>query len=127
MPRTGRGGSRVGKPGTAYANRTDLNAQPVRTATGQAYGKAGEQAAQQTAIPIPQTPGIPPPQPQTPGQQPPSVPTGGLYDPSTRPDEPVHAGLGQPGVDPISPADILRRIYAMYPNDDIRRALAQMQ
>lgn len=53
MPRTGRGGAREGTPGTAYGNRTDLNAaMPVQAATGQGYGEAGMQKAAQRAIPV---------------------------------------------------------------------------
>ena len=53
MPRTGRGGVRQGTPGTAYGNRTDLNAAlPVQAATGQGYGEAGAQQAAQRAIPV---------------------------------------------------------------------------
>ena len=53
MPRTGRGGVRQGTPGTAYGNRTDLNAAlPVQAATGQGYGEAGMQKAAQRAIPV---------------------------------------------------------------------------
>jgi hypothetical protein len=52
MPR-GRGGARSGTPGTAYGNRTDLNAKmPVQTATNQAYGVAAQQRAAQQAIPV---------------------------------------------------------------------------
>ena len=55
MPRKGRGGSREGQPGTAYANRTDLNMrgpQPVTTVPGQAYGEATMQKQAQQAVPM---------------------------------------------------------------------------
>ena len=52
MPRA-KGGARTGAPGTAYANRTDLNTKmPVQTATNQAYGVAAQQRAAQRAIPV---------------------------------------------------------------------------
>jgi len=55
MPRTGRGGSRTGKDGTAYSNRTDLNAAkplPVQAAPDQTYGVAKQQREAQQAIPL---------------------------------------------------------------------------
>lgn len=52
MPRA-KGGVRTGAPGTAYGNRTDLNAKmPVQAATNQAYGVAAQQRAAQRAIPV---------------------------------------------------------------------------
>lgn len=84
----GRGGARVGKPGASYSNRTDLNAQPVRTQTGQTYGEAGAERAAQQAMPLA-------------GQPTPPDPTGGLYAPTQRADEPVTAGMAQgPGAGP---------------------------
>jgi hypothetical protein len=90
MPRNGRGGKRVGRPGTAYAQRTDLLEQPIRTAPNQPYGHAKAQADAQRAMPLAQVQGAPPsPMPGAPGE----VALGGLYAKSTRPDEPVQAGL----------------------------------
>jgi len=108
MPRTGRGGAREGTPGTAYGNRTDLNAaMPVQAATGQGYGQAGAQQAAQRAIPVaPQQVSVAPAQapaqaaPAQPttitGQMPslPSYPGELKFDhPTDRPDEPITAGL----------------------------------
>lgn len=105
MPRTGRGGAREGTPGTAYGNRTDLNAaMPVQTATGQGYGEAGMQKAAQRAIPVaPQQVSVA--APQAPAQAAPTTITGQMpqlpaypgelkYDhPTDHPDEPITAGL----------------------------------
>lgn len=110
-----RGGSRAGKPG-AYANRTDLNAQkslPVRAATNQSYGKAGQQLAAQRTVPMapPPTPVASPPLqtspvPLTSGtgaggaapgtSPPPGVAPGSLgilNRPTERPGEPVTTGI----------------------------------
>lgn len=133
MPRTARGGKRVGKPGASYSNRTDLNAQPIRTVPGQEYGAAKAQADAQRAMPIPQVPAVPVGAAPAPG-----VPSsagapelGGLYQASTRPDEPVQAGLAiGPGEGPIAgptPRDILAAIYRLHPNDDIARTLGRMR
>jgi hypothetical protein len=115
MPRTGRGGTRIGAPGAAYGNRTDLAGKgPVRggrldlsAAPNQPYGQAGGQIDAQRAIPMgtpalpgpaggtPPTPGpaaVPPPQP---GQLP------SLTAPTGRPQEPVTAGMASgPGAGP---------------------------
>lgn len=107
MPRTGRGGVRQGTPGTAYGNRTDLNAAlPVQAATGQGYGEAGAQQAAQRAIPVaPQQVSVAAPQAPAQGQPAPTTITGQMptlpsypgelkFDhPTDRPDEPITAGL----------------------------------
>lgn len=90
MPRTGRGGPRVGQPGKAYPNRSDLRAQPVRTAPGQVYGQAAAQAEAQKALPLSQL--APPPSPN-PAPAPSPVLAPPLTDPTQRPAEPVTAGL----------------------------------
>ncbi len=129
MPRTGRGGARVGKPGTSYGNRTDLNAQPIRTAPGQAYGKATEQANAQAAMPIPQVAATPGAQVGTAAAPPPGF--GGLYSPTMRVDEPVQAGLpigpGEGAVTGPSPREILAAVMRLYPNDDVASALSRMR
>lgn len=107
----GSGGTRVGKQGRAYPQRSDLNALPVRTATGQTYGQAGAQQAAQSAVPMA------PPRPTTP-----------LGAPTTRPNEPVTAGLPtgagpgpevlmNPAVD--STRQQLAALYRLYPNNDL--------
>jgi hypothetical protein len=84
----GRGGPRRGQQGKSYPNRSDLNAQPVRTAPSQHYGDAAASAAAQAAVPLAQTPVL------------------GLNAPSTRPGEHVMAGAPQgPGPGP----DVLPR------------------
>lgn len=125
MPRVrkdNRGGPRLGKPGQAYQNRTDLN-QPVRTTTGQQYGQAQQQQQSQQQIPLPQAP---------PPMGPPPTP---LDAPSGRPDEPVTSGapLG-PGPGPeslglpeppaqLSPIEELRAIASVYDYPEIRELL----
>lgn len=94
MPRKGRGGSRIGRSGEVYTNRTDLN-QPVRT-TGErepVYGTKKRQAEVIQAGQMGQTPPIGP----APGELP------SLFDETARPDEPVTAGLPiGPGAGPDS-------------------------
>ena len=104
-------------PRTAQSNRTDLqipatqsgqgqpNGQPVTAPTGLPYGESGQLQAAQQAQPVPQAPTQAPP-PVSPGDamaaaknfQMPAL--GGLMDPSSRPNEPVTAGL--PG-SPVTP------------------------
>lgn len=117
------GGPRVGAPGTAYSQRSDLNQQPVRTATGQPYGAAGQQRAAQQAQPLPQ-------------QQPPNL--GDLHGPTARPEEPVTAGAAmgagpgpqQAGIGPAASQDdtlaYLQGLYRAYPTDDLRNLLEAM-
>lgn len=86
MPRKGRGGSRQGAPGQAYTNRSDLNQNrmPVQAAPGQTYGdRAGQERAQQ-AVPM----GSPPSAVRASAAPPPP-----LNAPSSRPDEPLTAGM----------------------------------
>ncbi len=98
-----RGGSRQGKPGVAYNNRTDLNAGPrIAAPTGQAYGEAGAQIAAQQAVPM-----APPP---------PSAPPVPLGAPSQRPGEPVQSGLSLgPGAGPES----ISALNPATPNPDL--------
>lgn len=119
-------GAVSGTPGQSYPNRTDLNAQPVRTATGQPYGAAGAQAASQRAVPLPE------------GDRPLPTPLGA---PSSRPGEPLTAGVPfgpgrntkaiNPNVAaPIPPGSredtlmMLREAYRLYPSDDIMDMIA---
>lgn len=111
MARRPRGGVRVGTPGTAYPNRSDLNSQhslPVRTVPGQTYGAQVQQQNAQRLVPMRPPQGMPTggggasptPAQSTPGGQPfqqpiqplPPSPPGGLFRPSERPHEPVTAG-----------------------------------
>jgi|APCry1669188910_1035180.scaffolds.fasta_scaffold00138_37 hypothetical protein len=104
MPRSGKGGSRQGTPGTAYSNRTDLNV-PKTTVPNQEYGKATEQMSAQSAIPMAQSPvaqGAAPAQ-QTAGPMPGSLP---FLHPTERPTEPIQAGITSgpgPGPEAIAP------------------------
>lgn len=121
----GSGGERSGSPGKAYTNRSDLNSLPVRTTTNQPYGQASSQRAAQSAIPMAA------PAPPAPGGAPPPPPGLGaavpLNAPSSRPDEPVTAGLNLgagPGSEalfqPPDPAELeIRALYALYPNNDL--------
>jgi hypothetical protein len=130
-----RGGRRNGAPGVAYPNRRDLN-QPVRTAPGQPYGQAGQQAAAQQAIPLPQQPSV-----QTapvPSQAPTPPEPGLLHAPTTRPGEPVTAGLPVgpgPGTEALGPLgqpddQVLANLYRAYqvaPNEGLRQIIAKME
>lgn len=80
-----RGGSRSGRPGEAYSNRTDLNASPrlaPKANVGQPYGTAKAQEDAQTTLPM----------------GPPPV---SLSAPTQHPSEPVTNGLSiGPGIGP---------------------------
>lgn len=101
-----RGGRRNGTPGKAYSNRVDLNAAKgpiaVNAPTGQAYGARAEQIAAQRAIPIarPATDTLPtgpsaagPAAPPTAAAGPAPMAPIPLDADSTRPNEPVTAGV----------------------------------
>jgi hypothetical protein len=143
-----RGGKRQGTKGKQYSNRSDLRQAP-QAATGQTYGVAKQQMDAQRAIPLAKTP--------VPGVAPsPASPSGGvsalagmlggggsqvavpsLTAPTTRPNEPLTAGLPTgPGAGPEalnlpSPDDdllaSLRAMYRAYPNDDIARLMAALE
>ena len=101
MPR-GRGGPRTGAIGTAYGNRTDLNAHlPIEAAPNQTYGEATDQRNAQRVVPMATAPTPVPPvaAPTTvSGQLPDNAPAftkpGSLpyLQPTERPDEPTTAG-----------------------------------
>lgn len=135
-----RGGPRQGQPGAAYQNRTDLNAapaQPVRVATGQAYGVAGAQAASQQAVPLPAQ-AVPAAAPVNAHEAAAAyqMPAFGPFDrPTERPDEPLtHGAPTGPGAGPeIIPgvggapagmAGLLRTIAGAVGSSDLE-ALAQ--
>src|SRR5438046_1479609 len=104
------GGRRSGQPGKAYPNRTDLMRQPVRTAPGQPYGQAGQQAAAQRAIPLPQSPPLPE--------------VISPHAPTQAPDEHVMTGVPRgPGLGPeaITPPPV--NMAAQPSNDDVRAQL----
>lgn len=100
MPSRGRGGSRKGKPRTAYPNRTDL---PVKAAPSEQYGQRVAQEEAQRAVPM----GRPGPEPMAgpPAGRPAGVPSprelGSIFADTDRPDEPITSGsaLG-PGLGP---------------------------
>lgn len=107
MPR-GRGGARQGTPGTAYPNRSDLQAtEPVEVAPAKEYGERQQQQAAQRALPIAPSPTAQPPASPPAPQAPPQPPQAGMapgavhmlgndlpwLHPSERPNEPVTAGL----------------------------------
>ncbi|MBM4407746.1 MAG: hypothetical protein FJ038_03895 [Chloroflexi bacterium] len=130
-PKRGKAPQREGNPGgRAYANRTDLMAegavngggpgnhkQPVRVPTGQPYGQAQALEQSQQAAPLPQAP-PPPPGRYIEGTRTPQAavayrpPNLGLNGPTTRPDEPITAGV------PVGPGPGPHREYfstaAMY-------------
>ena len=94
MPRKGKGGSRQGTPGTAYANRTDLNS-PISTVPNQEYGKATEQRQAQQAVPMGESPVSTAPAPSPMPASRPLPKPGELphLDQTNRPEEPVTTGL----------------------------------
>ena len=118
MARGSRGGVRAGSPGSAYSNRSDLNANrslPVTSVPGQTYGAAQAQQNAQRMVPMaPPSVGLPPgPGGAMGGGAPGGAPPGGggpppgsltpLDAPSERPDEPVtHGAALGPGPGPES-------------------------
>lgn len=129
-----RGGERLGKQGTSYSNRTDLNAQPVRVATGQTYGDAKAQRESQQQMPLAQVPTALPPgggAPQGSGQTPGAL--GSLYAPTGRPDEPVTAGMAQgPGAGPsfgdLNDYDVLDALARKFPGlPGLHRMIQEMR
>jgi hypothetical protein len=144
-----RGGKRTGTPGASYSNRSDLN-RPVtpQAATGQQYGRRAEQMAAQRAMPIapPPTDAVPtasPPgaTPATQGLSALSGPLAGqvvpLDAPSTRPGEPITAGLpvgAGAGPEVLGPlagmrdeiGAELRAIYARFPTEELRQMIEEL-
>lgn len=114
-----RGGRRAGRAGEAYAQRSDLN-QPVRTVPGQAYGAQTAQADAQRVVPLPSSAA---PHPAPMARAAPAIPPEGLLSaPTTRPGEPVTAGLpigAGPGpealgIDATGNDQVLANLYAAY-------------
>lgn len=130
MPRTGRGGARQGRPGQSYANRTDLNTQPVRTGPSQAYGQRAELERAQQALPLPAAGTA---APQGAGGGVPAAPPPGFNDPAPG-GGPITAGLssgagaGPSGIpdETADPVAVLRAIYASNPNEGLRRYLTEL-
>lgn len=117
------GGPRVGTPGASYSNRSDLNTQPIRTATGQDYGKAGEQRAQQAAVPLPQQVNG---APAGLGMAGPGPAPGGLYRDSAYPDEHAATGLDQGLAGLSDDRDLLEALFELYPTAGLSRLLESM-
>lgn len=147
-----RGGPRNGKPGKAYANRTDMGgqnvvqAQPqnqpgaklaVQAASGQAYGAAGAQKQAQRAVPMGNAPVAQGAPSMGAPATPPIIP---LFGATQRPDEPVTTGakLGDGPDDsslvlpanPIQEKDpsvqLIRALYLQDPrNEDLRMIIQQ--
>lgn len=127
------GGPRQGTPGGQYPNRSDM-AQAPAAPKGQSYGDAGAQLHAQSVVPVaggPVPPGVGAPAPSptgaeglqgAPGLAPGQVPS--LGDPTSRPNEPVTAGLSTgPGGGPgtlgpraLPPPElgVLKAAYAQY-------------
>ena len=132
MPTKGRGGKRQGAPGVQYPNRSDMRQAP-RARPGQPYGVAGQQLEAQQQIPLAtqaQPAPAPAPAPVMPGG------LGPLNAPTTRPNEPITAGLtGGPGPGPealggfVAPEDptisLLKGLLASYPSPDLQALLNQ--
>lgn len=139
-----RGGRRTGTPGRAYGNRSDLNSPvPVQAATGQQYGAAKAQMDAQRAVPIarPATDNVPTARPAAGPPALPMPPPGMLTPldaPTTRPNEPLTAGMALgagagPEANPFanigSPDDAalaLRAAYAAYPSEELRAILERL-
>lgn len=121
------------------ANRTDqlASVQPIRTATGQAYGAAGEQRAAQQAVPLPQDTTMRAVNAATTVDPTPLAAPG----PSRFPDQPVTHGLAVgpgggpeaipslaiPGPPPDPTIEELRAIYSKYPSEDLRQILEEAE
>lgn len=123
---TPRGGSRQGKPGKAYPSRTDLSAPKPeaginRPAPGQQYGAATQQAAAMKAVPVqaPKGPDMATLDAQAMNGW---EPVPGSPTETTRPDEPVTAGLATgPGPGP----EVLPQIGPP-PNPDTQKMIRQL-
>lgn len=119
----GRGGRRKGTPGKGYSNRTDLAID---------YAPRSTPAAAPQGSPTPPSPGPQGAAPMT-MKYPEDVPK--LDDPTSRPDEPITAGLdigNGPGTEalgfiPPNPAvQTLQAAYLVNPTPQLRRVIARM-
>lgn len=127
------GGRRQGRSGRAYPNRTDLNAQPIRSAPSTTYGSRVASERQQAALPLPQSQGVPPNLAalMAPAQgSPPDAPA--LLRDTEHPNEPVTAGMGiGPGAGPsmnleLSSRDLLEAALRKYPTPELRALINTM-
>lgn len=127
------GGQRTSPPGTLHPNRTDMTQAP-KAATGQGYGQAGAQLAAQAQMPLPAAPPAPTPTGPGAGGYALASHTPTLTDPTTRPDEPVEAGMPfgpGPGPDaaPAPMSDVearLRALYSVAPTPQLRELIRQI-
>lgn len=107
-----RGGERLGRPGKAYANRTDLAENPIKTAPAPAPAPRSDPTAPQMGLTAP-----------------------ALDAPTQRPNEPVTAGApvgpgGGPemiGLGGDAEVDELRRIYQAYPTEALRQLIEEAE
>lgn len=131
MPRGGRRTPRnpapVSGPG-ALSARTDGGGQPVRVASGGAYGERKALEGQQQAAPL--AAGSPVPGGGGGGQPPQGAPASPLdvFTPTERPGEPITSGIPMgPGaggmVLPPDPDEFARAVFAQAPSEDLRRLL----
>jgi len=97
-----RGGSRQGKPGGSYGNRSDLRTVKPATPTGQPYGANKAISDSAAALPPGAAPAGAPPMPQgAPSAGPMPGDSGDFMRPTERPNEPITAGLSVgPGAGP---------------------------
>jgi len=127
------GGPRAGKPGNLRPNRSDLN-QPKLAPVGQEYGQGQQVLNAQSSQPLPNMQaGGQPANPRVPvDDMRGKIPS--LSDPTSRPGEPVTAGLPVgPGAGPeglsggvVGPPQelmILRAIFQAHPNEDLQRLI----
>lgn len=138
-----RGGKRQGAQGRSYAERTDLNQAP-RAVPSQTYGDGARQIEAQRAAPLPSAPSPGAAASSQGGTSPPGMAgpelmgllaaLPGLGDPSTRPSEPLTAGLPfGPGPGPLPPVrgpgavGLLRRMVAENPDPDLFALLADAE
>lgn len=115
----------VSGPGE-LSRRTDSGppTQPIRVASGGAYGERKALEAQQAAQPLPVA--APSPQVQAGGPAPtvmsrPGSP--GAFGPTQRPWEDPSAGLHDPSLIPEDPDLLLRALYQLYPHPDLARLI----
>lgn len=138
MARRGRGGRRQGQPGQAYGNRSDLTQAPTATHARE-YGDRKAQIEAQQAVPLPRAA----PAPSGGGGGSVAAPAVDLSTlpqiggPSTRPGEPVTAGLPVgPGAGPealgipAGPGDTEREqllaVFRMNPTPALARLIERL-
>lgn len=133
-----RGGPRTSTSNTLYPNRSDLARQPAKAPRGGIYGEKKRLLDAQRIQPVAgsATAAIG----NGTGQQVPRLTPGDipdLTDPSGYPAEPVTTGLSVgPGAGPESllsgpfgpeSLSLLRAVYAMFPDEDIRKLIEQTE